>query len=536
MKSYTSASRWSWMTIAGSCALLAGMVAGGACGSDSLAIGDAGGPTAADANLVDAAVGTDAAVDLVADTGVDASNADTGTADSAAGPDVAGDGASDAAAEGDALPADAAGPAGPPVVKAIFAGYSSTCALFASGGVKCWGDNTHGQLGLGDKLGRGDRRATMGEKLPYLDLGRGARVVTLSLGAAHACALLEGGAVKCWGDNGYGQLGAGPPNDIGDDRSEMGDQLPAVVFPDGRRAISIAAGPQHACAVLEGGQVSCWGRNHIGQAGRGTSWDPYPASQGPLLPFVDLGSGRTAIAISAGGTFGRPGNLFYDSSYSCALLDNGQVKCWGGYGLYGSLGEEGGLPSRGTKPGQMGDAMPAVPLGGHAAKLLTMGAGHGCALLDTHQIKCWGNSHSDQIGSKGVWGTAEDPHVSVDLGPGRSAIVVSVTGVSDFLDEAHSCAVLDNGQAKCWGPNWNGQLGTGDDRGQSTLDWPPIDVGTARSVRALAAGGKHTCALLDDGQVKCWGGNRWGQLGLEDTLPRGKQGDMGDKLPAAALW
>jgi len=94
--------------------------------------------------------------------------------------------------------------------------------------VKCWGRNLDGQLGLGDTAARGNEPNEMGEKLPTVDLGKGEKAVSMSLGLVHTCALLSSGAVKCWGKGDYGQLGLGDPLTRGNESNEMGDNLPAV--------------------------------------------------------------------------------------------------------------------------------------------------------------------------------------------------------------------------------------------------------------------------------------------------------------------
>jgi alpha-tubulin suppressor-like RCC1 family protein len=124
---------------------------------------------------------------------------------------------------------------------------------------------------------------------------------------------------------------------------------------------------------------------------------------------------------------------------------------------------------------------------------------------------------------------------AVDLGSGRTAISLAA-GVF------HTCALLDSLQVKCWGYNWNGQLGVGDhvtrgtDPAHMGDNLPVVDLGTGRTARQIAAGQNHTCALLDNNAVKCWGYNNSGQLGRGDTRWRGDdQNEMGDYLPVVDL-
>jgi len=280
---------------------------------------------------------------------------------------------------------------------------------------------------------------------------------------------LDNNQVKCWGSNLYGQLGLNDSKNRGDSPGEMGDALGAVDLGTGRSAKALATGYSHNCALLDNDHVKCWGYGQLGQLGNGdtqTRGDGHGLI-GDALAAVDLGTGRYATSLSAG------------NWHTCALLDNGQVKCWG-HIEYGALGIDfSGNNNIGNSPGEMGDAL-----------------------------------------------------VAVNLGTERSANVVVAGGY-------HTCVLLDNSQVKCWGRNNNGQLGYGDTvnhgsgRGKNLADLGAVDLGTGRSAKALTLGDSHTCALLDNNQVKCWGANGRRQLGYGDTQNRGSiAGQMGDALAA----
>ena len=407
----------------------------------------------------------------------------------------------------------------------VVGGNDHTCALLDHAQIKCWGDGSSGQLGLGDDSVRGNGLAEMGKNLPVVDLGTRRTAIALAADYRHTCALLDHGQVKCWGYNGSGQLGIGDTVDRGNLQGQMGDYLPPVNLGTGRVAGAIAAGSLHTCALLDSGQVKCWGHGGYGQLGLGdgTSRGGTAASMGDNLPAINLGTGRTATAIDAGG------------AHTCALLDNGQVKCWG-KNDFGQLGL-GDTSNRGDNAGEIGDALPAVSLGaGRTAKAIDLGASHTCALLDNGQVKCWGNNGGGQLGlgdtnhrgdNAGEMGDALPP---VSLGSERTAIGIQ-TGAS------HTCALLDNRQVKCWGANFAGPLGLGDrehrgdNSGEMGDDLPAVDLGIAPPLTAIVAGAFHNCALLGN-KVKCWGYNPNGQLGLGDTQNRGDNADeMGDKLP-----
>jgi alpha-tubulin suppressor-like RCC1 family protein len=419
----------------------------------------------------------------------------------------------------------------------IASGTHHTCAILATGRVKCWGQNNAGQLGLGDTDNRGDQSFEMGNSLPSVDLGtNGAGIphtaVALALGGNHTCALLDDGAVKCWGQNGLGQLGLGANDNRGDGAGELGDALPPVDLGTGRSAVALAAGFSHTCALLDGGQVKCWGGGFAGALGvPASSIGAAPAEMGDALLPVDLGPGRTAIAIGGGGYF------------TCALLDNGRLVCWG-QGDTGQLGN-GSAGNVGDQPGEMGSALVPVDLGTNRLAVdltSTSDMFHACALLDDGTIKCWGHGG---FGGLGTGDTADRGALpgqmgnalpAVDLGTGRTAV-----GVAAVF--ARSCAILEDSSLKCWGRNVLGSLGIwfgghrGDGPGEMGDALPAIDLGTGRTPRAIALGGQlYTCAALDDGSVKCWGNNQLGELGIGTTDNRGDQdGELGDALPAVDL-
>ena len=406
------------------------------------------------------------------------------------------------------------------------AGGQHTCALLSDASVKCWGRNDNGQLGLGDKQHRGDGASEMGANLPALALGTNKTAKAIAAGVAHACAILNDNTVKCWGNNSYGQLGLGNLDNRGDDPNEMGDSLPAVSLGAGKTAMALAAGEFHTCALLSDGSVKCWGRNANGQLGQGdkSNRGGAPNQMGDSLPAVALGTGKTAKALAAG------------DARTCVLLNGDTVKCWG-LNAYGQLGL-GDVLSRGDGPNQMGDSLSAVALGtGKTAKALAAGAIHTCALLNDDTVKCWGNNDSGRLGlgdttSRGnAASTMGDSLPAVALGNGKTAKALAA-------GQWHTCALLGDDTVKCWGGNGSGQLGMGDEQGRGDVpnemgdSLPAVALGTGTKAKAIAAGAIHTCALFGDDTVKCWGANGFGQLGLGDMGDRGNQaGEMGDSLP-----
>ena len=257
---------------------------------------------------------------------------------------------------GDALPAVNLGTGRK--AKAVDGGIFSTCVILDTNQVKCWGMNSGngaifpaGTLGVGDTTDRGSRSGQMGDSLPIVALGAGRSAVALGTGAAHRCAILDDASLKCWGNNGDGQLGLGDTLLRGATATQMGDGLPAVNLGSNRTAKQVVGGSFHTCAILDTHAVKCWGKNVNGELGLGDT-SPRGSSAGQMgdaLPVVDLGSNRTALQLAAG------------HNNTCVLLDNRQVKCWGSNSgkIYGYLGI-GDNVGRGGSANQMGDNLPVV--------------------------------------------------------------------------------------------------------------------------------------------------------------------------------
>ena len=337
---------------------------------------------------------------------------------------------------------------------AVSAGDRHTCALASGGGMKCWGNNYAGELGDG---------MTYNRYTPTEVTGLSSGVMALSAGEEHTCALTSSGGVKCWGDNFYGQLGDG---------TMTGRWTPADVVCLASGVTAISSGGHHTCALTNSGGVKCWGNNYAGELGDGTN-----ISRNTPVDVAGLASGATAI--SAGW------------EHTCALMSSGGVKCWGN-NSHGQLGSGGDYVSS-SKPVDVKDLASEVTA-------IRAGGGHTCALRSSGEVKCWGYNHSGQLGD----GTTTDRKTPVDVvGLGSGVTAISAGGY-------HTCALRLSGGVKCWGYNYDGQVGDG----TTTDRWTPVDVvGLASGVTAISAGGYHTCALRQSGGVKCWGYNGSGQLG-----------------------
>jgi alpha-tubulin suppressor-like RCC1 family protein len=177
-------------------------------------------------------------------------------------------------------------------VVAISAGYSHSCAVTGDGAVKCWGNNDFGQTGTG---------TTLGSSVPVAVSGLSSGVVAISAGREHSCALTGSGAVKCWGDNRYGELGDG---------TTTVRRAPISVSGLSSGVVAVGTGSWHSCALTSAGAVKCWGYNGVGQLGDGTYSNRF-------VPGSVSGLSSGIVAMAAGGVF------------SCALTNGGGAKCWG---------------------------------------------------------------------------------------------------------------------------------------------------------------------------------------------------------------
>jgi len=336
-------------------------------------------------------------------------------------------------------------------VTAIAAGDAHTCALLADGTVECWGDDSRDQLGSTVQSGS----TSAPTAVPGLS-----GVTAIAAGIQSTCALLAGGTVKCWGDNTHGQLGnaAGLPGTA---------QLTPTTVVNVGGAIALGSGYDHACALLGSGQLRCWGRDDHGQLG-----DSQTTDKSSPVPVP----GVVAAAVAPG------------LNDTCALLGSGAVWCWG-LAHYGGSAVDVNMPPQAVH----GDFLPG---------LVSTGASHTCALTAARTVECWGSNSLGQLGLGGVAGPVAKPTTV----PGLANVIALSAG------SYHTCAVLIDGTARCWGDNAKGELGNGDS-GTGHLSNVPVTVSGLTGAESISAGGDHTCALMTDRTVQCWGDNADGAVG-----------------------
>jgi hypothetical protein len=329
-------------------------------------------------------------------------------------------------------------------VTQISAGSAHTCAVTPSGGAKCWGYNSYGQLGDG---------TTVNKTTPVDVLGLTAGVASIDAGGSHTCALTTAGGAKCWGSNGNGQLG---------DNSTTQRKTPIDVLGLTAGVASIDAGSSHTCALTTAGGAKCWGYNGQGQLGDGSAIKrTSPGNVSGLTSGVTIlavgyahacvvttvgavkcwGSNYSLSPGSVAGLASGVASLAAGDGHTCAVTAAGGAKCWGA-NAYGQLGDN--STTNRWSPGDVAGLTSGV-------SRLTAGTRHTCALMVAGDVKCWGSNADGQLG---------DNSTITRYGP------VPVTGLASGVrtisaGNAHTCAVTTSGGMKCWGNNAFGLLGDG---------------------------------------------------------------------------
>ena len=285
----------------------------------------------------------------------------------------------------------------------VSSGGQHTCALLDDGSIKCWGNDLHGQLG--------DGGAAINQSVPVVVTGI-TNAIQISAGGYHSCALLSGGAIKCWGLGAFGQMGNGA--------LDGNNPLPVDVTGI-TNATQISVGGGHSCALLSDAGVKCWGGGGQGQMGDGNF------TEKQSLPVAVSGI-TDAIQLTAG----------YD--HNCVTLSDNSLKCWG-FGAYGQLGDGNSVNA----------SLPVSVSGISNAAMVSGGAYHTCVKLSDGAANCWGMGQMGQMGDGNATPTQLLPVVVSNI---SGAAQISAGGL-------HSCALFSEGNIKCWGMGNDGRLGNG---------------------------------------------------------------------------
>ncbi len=404
-------------------------------------------------------------------------------------------------------------------------GSTHACAILGDGSARCWGANTTGQLGYPDKPKNGCLPAP--SSLGAIDLGAKAKGLDVRDIAAsghsedfvsgYTCALLSNGRLRCWGVGSLQSKEGQPAGWLGyEDDHDVSDPSNSAEVPLGPEVRAIAAYDLYTCAIFTDGRLACWGasskplgagsQKHVGD-------DP-----GEIRDLTPLAFGANLSAVKTVST----GN-----EHACATLADGTAWCWGvrvNLPMYGELG---------IGPVHEGDSTSVpnrVQFDGIDGRPLDVRTGlyHSCALLDSDAVACWGCNESAQLG-------LPKDHASLtqfgNCDSGGALSPVLAAGVNDTLagrrpiqlvsGANHNCVRTGAGAVHCWGDNGFQQSGTA----ETTMDYDsPVEVklgGDPLRAVQLAASANQTCAVVDTGEIVCWGDTTSGQAGRGACGPGG---------------
>jgi alpha-tubulin suppressor-like RCC1 family protein len=295
------------------------------------------------------------------------------------------------------------------------------------------------------------------------------RWVMVSTGYEHTCGINTAGKLKCWGRNGYYQLGDGSST-----------SRPDPVEIDSETYKSVMAGAKSTCGITTNNYLKCWGYNLYGQIGNGSggvgNYVTTPVRIAPALEFK-------SVAIN--------------DFHSCAITTLDKLMCWG-YNGSGQLGA-GGSP----------EYSPIAVDSSEDYQSVTLGYSHTCGITTAGILKCWGRGDDGALGT-GSMATKNAPFI---------------IGVEKYKSVAagsyHTCGITENDVLKCWGLNLDGSLGDG----TTNMSLSPLTIDPGVIYKSVSAALRSTCGLDSLDRVKCWGANQWsgnyyGQLGTGDVTNR----------------
>ncbi len=377
----------------------------------------------------------------------------------------------------------------------------TVCVIFSDNTVKCAGANTYGQVGIG----------TNTDVMKLTAVSGITNATQIALGGQHSCVILTDQTVKCWGRNFYGQLG----------NASTTDSNTPVTVSGINNAIELSAGNQHTCALLSDATVKCWG---------------YATYDYTSTPTSIAGLTNVSQITSATNTI-------------CAKMSDSTIKCWG-EGGFGELGD-----------GNITDSSTPVSVSGISNAAQVVGTYNSvCARLSTKEVKCWGRRSNGAVGDgdrsgttastpvsvvgidnavllgSGVGGASvcaltEDPAIYcwgkgadtlINQGLAKGSEINSLSNVAEVApgESENICVRFTDGTARCWGDNYNGQLGNNTvvpSFGEKVTAEDSASVSGLSNVAEVTTGNNFSCARLTDNTVKCWGLGTSGQLGNGTT-------------------
>jgi len=329
------------------------------------------------------------------------------------------------------------------------------CGVTLDGRAYCWGSQ-------GPQIGDGS--FSIQHLIPSLVAGQ--HLWEAVSAGSHTCGVTRSGQTLCWGGNAHGELGV-------DSTTEQCFSIACSTIPiaiaGGLSLSQVSVAEGHTCGITSGGVAYCWGVNISGALGDGTSTN---RSKPELVT-----GGLAFAAVSSGDTF------------TCGITTTGQAYCWGSNANW-QLGDGTTVNNR---------LVPVPVVGGLTFQSLNAGTTHVCGVTVEGHGYCWGRNVERQLGSPG--------------GPDFSATPLPVTGGRSLSQISaatfHSCAITTDGEAYCWGANWNGELGDS----TTTSSAVPVRVAGGFRWASIHAGRMATCGASDIGVARCWGINPDGEVG-----------------------
>ena len=376
---------------------------------------------------------------------------------------------------------------------ALGVSYEYTCVVMDNNQMKCWGSNYGGFLGNSAGGWTSENEYT---PVSVNDVDATScclsDVIETSPDGRHTGALTSTGNIWAWGEDYSGQIGHGHISCGNVCNQPHGPS----VMPGSRNFTSVATGIWHTCGITEPDMaVWCWGHNTDGQLGTGDDSNRNAPTE------ITLPQGRHPVSLNTG------------FASTCVILDNGTGMCWGAND-HGHLGD-------GTYNGRNEPTPISILPENRSLIAMDLGAGHTCGILDDGMVNCWGNSTF----CNGDWESCANTTTGGRLGDGTEssstypravALPAGRTAISIDAGVDHTCAILDDSSAVCWGLNEQGQLGDGTTTNSTT----PVNVSMppGLGVAEISAGSKHTCAVATNGSVYCWGYHGDGALGIGEDV------------------
>ena len=447
---------------------------------------------------------------------------------------------------------------------AITSGLHHSCALMDNNSIYCWGYNNRGQLG--------DGSYTTGYKPVMSNFNPTSRIVQISAGGEFTCALIENGSIYCWGQNSYNQV-------EGDESDELSSSTPNpyyVNITENGNFASFDSGNSNICAITKSSDIRCWGSNtgsidsffartaskityiensatrkllapqgwgirdySIANLPPGISYDSFVLeinesanSTSPISWTIDtidnsyqgsIDLNVIEITTYSGSKSSWTNGISYQNSeselpfidvdvdhrHSCAIKKNGQLYCWGS-NSYGKLGD--GTTSRKLSPS-------LVRFDDEATRVTKVSTGYDstCTITDESRVMCWGRN---QYGELGI-GTTEN---SQALYPVEVLLPWNYDAVDIITGKNYACTLLENGQVWCWGHNTYRQLGNSSTPSNIHSKIPVrVDIPEGRIAVSIKSSQHHTCSIMDDGSMYCWGREYNGNMGQDPSPSDGGQ-------------